>query len=442
MRSLSDDGLNTIAYTMLGEAANQGTNGLAAVANVIKNRSLSGSYSSDPVHVALQPSQFSAWNPVGRGGNDPVGRYSQGSRAFQQAKEIARKVFNGDYADNTGGALWYHTGAVNPKWDDNMHVSARIGAHIFYTQKPPTSYSDGNVRQVAPSPMSLASRPNVSAIGYAAAPEALTRNAAVTAIKEATSDTSKPPSATAASIAMAMRGGFQPLAYADTGVPKSLVVTDPTELRTAAGAVATGGQRFAVPDVRNVVSDGISGLIGLLGGKPAQKPVPLAPLPKDKAVPVGADPATGLIGPDSLVPDPGPAPAVKDIGLSSMIGGFLNSALGGSGLQGIKDNAMRAVTGAMLNSTVLRTAVLDPMIYGYKSPGTADNHPASSFGYTTPRVAAAVQAGNAGQTFKAGQFSYRINNDGTTTNMTTGHTYGGSGGNSSGDSGPPRSLVG
>lgn len=128
---LSEDQLDTIARTILGEAMPYDEPGQQAVAWVIRNRAASGDFPSDPAKVAKQPKQFSAWNS-GAGGNDLV-RMSASSPRYQQAYQIAKQVFSGGVADPTGGATYYHTPAVNPKWDNRMTKTAEVGGHVFYT---------------------------------------------------------------------------------------------------------------------------------------------------------------------------------------------------------------------------------------------------------------------------------------------------------------------
>lgn len=124
----------TLINTVLGEAANQGTAGMQAVAAVIRNRADSGQFPTDPAEVATQRNQFSANNPIGRGGNNVAATASPATRA--RAAAAVDAVFSGAVPDPTHGALYYHTGDVNPGWDNNMHQTAQIGAHTFYSPSP------------------------------------------------------------------------------------------------------------------------------------------------------------------------------------------------------------------------------------------------------------------------------------------------------------------
>lgn len=135
MASLTPYQKQVLVNTVLGEAANQGASGMQAVASVIKNRSTSGQFPSDPAAVALQSNQFSANNPAGTPGHNNVAATSSAaSRAAALAAVNA--VFNGEVPDPTGGALYYHTADTTAPWDANMHQTAQIGQHVFYSPSP------------------------------------------------------------------------------------------------------------------------------------------------------------------------------------------------------------------------------------------------------------------------------------------------------------------
>jgi spore germination cell wall hydrolase CwlJ-like protein len=110
--SLSDADLNRIAYTMLGEARPNDPAGMAAVGNVIMNRYAAGGWYGSTIEKITRPSQFATWAPKDQGGNDPVGRFSTSSAAFQRAKALAQQLANGEIPDNTGGALSYRAASA------------------------------------------------------------------------------------------------------------------------------------------------------------------------------------------------------------------------------------------------------------------------------------------------------------------------------------------
>lgn len=126
-----------MALTMWGEARNQGEIGMRAVGHVIANRRQAkthGSYVTDTVSAAWQ---FSCWN-----NNDPnraamlaiedLPRDGEAWRQWQEARRLAEDILSGRSTDPTGGALFYHTIAVHPRWAEGVTPSTRIGAHVFY----------------------------------------------------------------------------------------------------------------------------------------------------------------------------------------------------------------------------------------------------------------------------------------------------------------------
>ncbi|QIG68500.1 cell wall hydrolase SleB-like protein [Rhizobium phage RHph_TM38] len=135
-----------VIRTMLGEAAGEGAEGMAAVAHVIVNRSRDPRWSNSLQGVALQENQFSAWNK-GPGGNDPL-KWDSNSPAYKRAGEIYDAVVSGHHVDPTGGAVYYYSpSGMNalvaegsqsntvPPWlaaaTKEMGGQVRLGNHIF-----------------------------------------------------------------------------------------------------------------------------------------------------------------------------------------------------------------------------------------------------------------------------------------------------------------------
>ncbi len=134
--------------TILGEAADQGVGGQAAVAHVLRNRVADDRFGSSLSEVALAPQQFSAWNE-GPGGNDLVNRYQPGDPLYDRVGSIVDGVWSGQINDPTGGATHYYSPAgmdklvadghqsnVTPRWLDQENAArgeppVRIGGHIF-----------------------------------------------------------------------------------------------------------------------------------------------------------------------------------------------------------------------------------------------------------------------------------------------------------------------
>lgn len=125
-----------MAMTMWGEARSEGKTGMAYVGHVIMNRAAANFRGSTVREVSLWKQQFSCWNR-----RDPnriklnyaylensVGEERQ---RWEEAKELAYYITRGS-ADYTGGALHYHTTAINPKWSGDYQVTTTYKNHIFY----------------------------------------------------------------------------------------------------------------------------------------------------------------------------------------------------------------------------------------------------------------------------------------------------------------------
>lgn len=134
---MADDDLDILAWTMLGEAAGEGTQGMADVGHVVLNRVNSGRYGASIQDVALAPRQFSTWNS-GAGGNDPKGRYPKDSPEFKRAREIAAQVVAGTIPGPPGKPLDYHAPSVSPYWANSKDKYGAItrNGHVFYPSAP------------------------------------------------------------------------------------------------------------------------------------------------------------------------------------------------------------------------------------------------------------------------------------------------------------------
>lgn len=126
-----------MALTMWGEARNGGEEAMRAVGHVIDNRRRArthGRYATETVSAAWQ---FSAWNR-----NDPnypamlnIDRLRPDSldhARWLTAKRVAAEILSGASRDPTGGALFYHTAAVSPRWSAGLAPVSVIGGHLFF----------------------------------------------------------------------------------------------------------------------------------------------------------------------------------------------------------------------------------------------------------------------------------------------------------------------
>jgi len=134
-----------VIRTILGEASNQGDEGWAAVAHVIRNRTLSPRFPNSAGEVATQGAnkkyaQFSTWNKKGDGGNSLHAKYRPGDKRYDAVGKTVDAVFGGEKADNTGGATHYYapSGMLNRReprwWQDEVKRAGgvrSIGGHRF-----------------------------------------------------------------------------------------------------------------------------------------------------------------------------------------------------------------------------------------------------------------------------------------------------------------------
>jgi spore germination cell wall hydrolase CwlJ-like protein len=126
-----------MALTMWGEARNGGEEAMRAVGHVIDNRRRAGTHGRYATETVSAAWQFSAWNR-----NDPnykammnIDRLrpeSEDHAMWIEAKRLAQDILSGASADPTGGALFYHTAAVSPRWSSGLAPVRVIGGHLFF----------------------------------------------------------------------------------------------------------------------------------------------------------------------------------------------------------------------------------------------------------------------------------------------------------------------
>lgn len=134
----SDDDRDASIKTILGEAVGEGSEGMAAVAHVMRNRMVDGRFPTSLAAVARQDKQFSVWNDGGKN----LRRFSPGNPLYDKAGKIFDAVMAGRHVDPTGGATHYYSpegmkamGKDKPDWFDGEAKAKggaiRIGGHIF-----------------------------------------------------------------------------------------------------------------------------------------------------------------------------------------------------------------------------------------------------------------------------------------------------------------------
>ena len=126
-----------MALTMWGEARSGGEDAMRAVGHVIDNRRRSGAHGRYATETVSEAWQFSVWNK-----NDPnyaammnidsIRRDSEDHLMWRTARRVAQEILSGASADPTGGALFYHTAAVSPRWSAGLAPDRVIGGHLFF----------------------------------------------------------------------------------------------------------------------------------------------------------------------------------------------------------------------------------------------------------------------------------------------------------------------
>lgn len=147
--------LDCLALNIYWEARSESLLGQTAVAAVTLNRVAAPAFPDTVCEVVFQGEergrhlcQFS-WRCDGRSDEprNPI--------AWEEARRLARTALSDGVADPTGGALWYHAAHVLPRWAGQMTLHARIGHHLFYGRRPPsTAPRDVAVSFASPVPMS------------------------------------------------------------------------------------------------------------------------------------------------------------------------------------------------------------------------------------------------------------------------------------------------
>lgn len=127
---------NILAATLTGEARGEGADGMRAVLNVLLNRLryTNGDF-NDLRAIALAPYQFSIWNGRNQESRTQFVNRMRGTPQWATAVQLVQQARRGAVQDNTGGATFYHTSAVNPTWRNDFRQTATIGNHIFYTHE-------------------------------------------------------------------------------------------------------------------------------------------------------------------------------------------------------------------------------------------------------------------------------------------------------------------
>lgn len=113
------------------EARNESVEGQAAVAEVVLNRSRSGTYPRSVCAVVYQRNTRTCQFTFTCDG--AIGRSPVNMTAWARAERIAREVYEGRSAPMLpANSVNYHANYVRPTWGSRLERVRQIGAHIFY----------------------------------------------------------------------------------------------------------------------------------------------------------------------------------------------------------------------------------------------------------------------------------------------------------------------
>ena len=116
---------------LYGEARGEGIDGMIAVGNVIKNRTIV--HEKTYKEVILQPYQFSYFNKGWELVKRDMNNFNNGDKiSLENCVKVAILIYFDLVDDNTNGALFYHSVNVSPYWKSSVNKLITIKNHKFY----------------------------------------------------------------------------------------------------------------------------------------------------------------------------------------------------------------------------------------------------------------------------------------------------------------------
>ncbi len=138
-------GQKMVAAVLMGEAWGDGTTGMGAVAEVVRNRAAESGLS--PLAVVSSPRQFSCLNRATV--EQLYGKYSR-HPDYQKALKISRLLYNQpkSLGRSTRGANHFTRTDERPEWSQGRQPVAIIGGHAFYRLEPPVRGSRARMSEI------------------------------------------------------------------------------------------------------------------------------------------------------------------------------------------------------------------------------------------------------------------------------------------------------
>tara|TARA_R110001606_G_scaffold10438_8_gene45324 strand:+ start:626 stop:1066 length:441 start_codon:yes stop_codon:yes gene_type:complete len=140
MASLMEAAFICLAINIYHEARNQPVIGQIAVSEVVLNRVADDRYPGSICEVVYQaeyPDNDKRELPIRN--RCQFSWYCDGKPdqptdidAYRWALVLSERILAGEFAPVTNGATHYHSVKVNPKWEINKIIVAKIKDHIFY----------------------------------------------------------------------------------------------------------------------------------------------------------------------------------------------------------------------------------------------------------------------------------------------------------------------
>lgn len=119
--------------TLWAECRGEPEDGQRAVAHVLWNRLEAGIWGSSLASVCLWPYQFSCWNTDDKQRRRMAAMTDDDPALIAMRHVLMQAKMRKD--DPSKGACFYHADYVSPDWAPKMRFTARIGRHLFYSDK-------------------------------------------------------------------------------------------------------------------------------------------------------------------------------------------------------------------------------------------------------------------------------------------------------------------
>jgi hypothetical protein len=250
--------LDCLTAVVYYEARSESDDGQRAVAQVVLNRVRNPAFPGSVCGVVYQGSLRSTGCQFSFTCDGSLAHRREPG-AWEHAREIATAALAGEVYSPVGSAMYYHTTAVHPFWENSLTPVTTIGAHIFYRW-------GGDLDN------SFEFRQRYAGIEPVGAGQSGWDDATQVLVRYGTTESAG---------VMVHRGGANPMAVASASSTGGIDPTQPATLATIAGVtIHTGGGTADggnAPGVRLHYGNGSS--------KPADAPAPAAETAQAAPVP-------------------------------------------------------------------------------------------------------------------------------------------------------------